>query len=136
MLLCGVTRLSSHPDACPLVAEPSQNLVSRSVEMKLFMQRAICFWRQKPKAARYSSVHERRQLMYSSPRWICSEKAALQALKASDWNLEGAFEVFYNQPPARPATDPRHLEELYVRYKGQFSIEILQLTGSELAKAW
>jgi DCN1-like protein 1/2 len=49
----------------------------------------------------------------------CSEKAALTALKASDWNLEGAFEIFYNQPPARPITDPRYLEELYVRYKGR-----------------
>ncbi|KAM7526909.1 hypothetical protein LguiA_016811 [Lonicera macranthoides] len=27
-----------------------------------------------------------------------SEKVALQALKASDWHLEGAFDVFYNQP--------------------------------------
>jgi len=33
--------------------------------------------------------------------------------------LEGAFEIFYNQPPARPITDPRYLEELYVRYKGR-----------------
>lgn len=49
---------------------------------------------------------------------FCSEKAALTALKASDWNLEGAFEVFFNQPPPRPLTDPRQLEEFYLRYKG------------------
>ncbi|KAL2649252.1 hypothetical protein R1flu_017380 [Riccia fluitans] len=54
-----------------------------------------------------------------------SEKAALQALKASDWNLEGAFEVFYNQPPAKPTTDPRHLEELYLRYKDPYCDMIL-----------
>lgn len=48
----------------------------------------------------------------------CSEKSALQALKASEWNLEGAFEYFYNQPPSRPAIDFRELDELYLRYKG------------------
>lgn len=49
---------------------------------------------------------------------LCSEKAALQALKASDWHLEGAFDVFYSQPQIRSLTDSRHLEELYNRYKG------------------
>jgi DCN1-like protein 1/2 len=47
------------------------------------------------------------------------------SLKASDWNLEGAFEFFFNQPPARPATDPRFLEELYLRYKDPYSDMIL-----------
>ncbi|AQK56591.1 Defective in cullin neddylation protein [Zea mays] len=46
-----------------------------------------------------------------------SEKAALQALKASDWHLEGAFDVFYSQPQIAVA-NTRHLEELYNRYKG------------------
>eukprot|EP00246_Nothoceros_aenigmaticus_P012694 TRINITY_DN4054_c0_g1_i2.p1 TRINITY_DN4054_c0_g1~~TRINITY_DN4054_c0_g1_i2.p1 ORF type:complete len:258 (+),score=35.22 TRINITY_DN4054_c0_g1_i2:203-976(+) len=54
-----------------------------------------------------------------------SEKAALAALKSSDWNLEGAFEYFYNQPPSRPATDPRHVEELYLRYKDPQSEMVL-----------
>ncbi|AQK56589.1 Defective in cullin neddylation protein [Zea mays] len=45
-----------------------------------------------------------------------SEKAALQALKASDWHLEGAFDVFYSQPQIAVA-NTRHLEELYNRYK-------------------
>lgn len=54
-----------------------------------------------------------------------SEKAAMQALKASDWNLEGAFEYFYSQPPFRPAIDSRHLEELYLRYKDPFCDMIL-----------
>jgi hypothetical protein len=48
----------------------------------------------------------------------CSEKFALQALKASDWNLEGAFDLFYSQPQIRSIPDSRHLEELYQRYKG------------------
>lgn len=60
-----------------------------------------------------------------------SEKAAMQALKANDWNLEGAFDYFYSQPPFnsqppfRPATDFRQLEELYSRYKDSFSDIIL-----------
>jgi len=48
----------------------------------------------------------------------CSEKVALQALKSSDWHLEGAFDVFYSQSQIRSVTDPRHIEELYNRYKG------------------
>ncbi|KAH9612824.1 hypothetical protein KSS87_008259 [Heliosperma pusillum] len=47
-----------------------------------------------------------------------SEKVALQTLKASDWHLEGAFDVFYSQPQIKSFTDTRHLEELYNRYKG------------------
>ncbi|EFJ37554.1 hypothetical protein SELMODRAFT_403971 [Selaginella moellendorffii] len=55
-----------------------------------------------------------------------TEKASLTALKASDWNLEGAFEYFYtNQPVSKPMADPRHLEELYMRYKDRFSDMIL-----------
>ncbi|KAM1484260.1 hypothetical protein TB2_035466 [Malus domestica] len=46
-----------------------------------------------------------------------SEKVALQALKSSDWHLEGAFDVFYSQPQLQAHTDSRHLEELYNRYK-------------------
>ncbi|KAK8527006.1 hypothetical protein V6N12_054234 [Hibiscus sabdariffa] len=35
-----------------------------------------------------------------------SEKAALQALKGSDWHLEGAFDFFYSQPQIKnPYTD-------------------------------
>jgi len=49
---------------------------------------------------------------------IFSEKTALQALKASDWHLEGAFDFFYSQPQLKTFTDSRHLEELYNRYKG------------------
>ncbi|KAF4396579.1 hypothetical protein G4B88_028893 [Cannabis sativa] len=48
-----------------------------------------------------------------------SEKVALQALKASDWNLEGAFDLFYSHPQFKSFTDSRHLEELYKRYKGR-----------------
>ncbi|KAJ0100575.1 hypothetical protein Patl1_20783 [Pistacia atlantica] len=50
-----------------------------------------------------------------------SEKVAYQALKASDWNLEGAFDVFYSQPQVKTVTDSRHLEELYNRYKGKLN---------------
>ncbi|XP_039047480.1 DCN1-like protein 1 isoform X2 [Hibiscus syriacus] len=46
-----------------------------------------------------------------------SEKAALQALKASDWHIEGAFDFFYSQPHIKSYPDTKHLEELYNRYK-------------------
>lgn len=49
----------------------------------------------------------------------CSEKAALQALKASNWHLEGAFDVFYSQTQVKPYADTRRVEELYNRYKGK-----------------
>ncbi|KAM7269802.1 hypothetical protein ACFE04_025299 [Oxalis oulophora] len=49
-----------------------------------------------------------------------NEKAALQALKTSDWHLEGAFDVFYSQPQIKTYTDTRQLEELYNRYKGKY----------------
>lgn len=48
----------------------------------------------------------------------CSEKVAHQALKASDWHLEGALDVFYSQPQVKSSADKRRLEELYNRYKG------------------
>ncbi|KAK8602670.1 hypothetical protein V6N13_084877 [Hibiscus sabdariffa] len=48
-----------------------------------------------------------------------SEKAALQALKGSDWHLEGAFDFFYSQPQIKSYPDTKHLEELYNRYKGK-----------------
>lgn len=53
---------------------------------------------------------------------MCSEKVAYQSLKASDWNLEGAFDVFYSHPHVKTVTDTRHLEELYDRYKGTFNL--------------
>lgn len=49
----------------------------------------------------------------------CSEKLALQALKSSDWHLEGAFDVFYSQPQVKSYADTRLLEELFKRYKGK-----------------
>ncbi|CAA7016260.1 unnamed protein product [Microthlaspi erraticum] len=54
-----------------------------------------------------------------------SEKNALQALKASDWRLEAAFDVFYSQPQPKSNADTRRLEELYNRYKDQYSDMIL-----------
>ncbi|KAG9160947.1 hypothetical protein Leryth_023541 [Lithospermum erythrorhizon] len=50
-----------------------------------------------------------------------SEKVAIQALKASDWHLEAAFELFYSQPQARSLTNTRHLEELYNKYKDPYA---------------
>ncbi|KAF3533706.1 hypothetical protein DY000_02043305 [Brassica cretica] len=37
--------------------------------------------------------------------WGSSEKSALQALKASDWQIEAAFDVFYSQPQPK-SNDP------------------------------
>jgi len=55
-----------------------------------------------------------------------SEKLALQALKASDWHLEGAFDLFYNQPQIpKSYTNSRHVEELYNRYRDQYDDIIL-----------
>ncbi|KAJ8532675.1 hypothetical protein K7X08_012598 [Anisodus acutangulus] len=54
-----------------------------------------------------------------------SEKVALQALKASDWNLEGAFDIFYSQSQVKSSADTRRLEELYNRYKDPYSDMIL-----------
>ncbi|XP_062228562.1 uncharacterized protein LOC133926572 isoform X2 [Phragmites australis] len=45
-----------------------------------------------------------------------SEKVALQALKASDWHLEGAFDFFYSQPQVSVANS-RHHEAMYNKYK-------------------
>ncbi|XP_022933302.1 DCN1-like protein 2 isoform X4 [Cucurbita pepo subsp. pepo] len=54
-----------------------------------------------------------------------SEKVAHQALKASEWHLEGAIDVFYSQPLIKAFTDSRHLEELYSRYKDPYVDMIL-----------
>ncbi|XP_027774265.1 DCN1-like protein 1 isoform X1 [Solanum pennellii] len=54
-----------------------------------------------------------------------SEKVALQALKVSDWNLEGAFDVFYSQSQVKSSADTRRLEELYNRYKDPYADMIL-----------
>lgn len=70
----------------------------------------------------FSSINFAEPLTFS-PFFLpskCSEKVALHALKASDWHLEGAFDVFYSQPQIKAFTDSRHLEELYNRYKGRF----------------
>ncbi|GAA0153365.1 ubiquitin-protein ligase [Lithospermum erythrorhizon] len=50
-----------------------------------------------------------------------SEKVATQALKASDWHLEAAFEVFYSQPQAKSLTNTRHLEDLFNKYKDPYA---------------
>lgn len=60
-----------------------------------------------------------------------SEKAAVQALKASDWHLEGAFDIFYSQPHIRTVTDSRHLEELYNRYKDPY-VDMILVDGITL----
>ncbi|RWR82826.1 DCN1-like protein 2 isoform X2 [Cinnamomum micranthum f. kanehirae] len=60
-----------------------------------------------------------------------SEKVALQALKASDWHLEGAFDIFYSQPQIRSVTDSRHLEELYHRYKDPY-VDMIMVDGITL----
>ncbi|KAF8048232.1 hypothetical protein N665_2598s0004 [Sinapis alba] len=57
-----------------------------------------------------------------------SEKSALQALKASDWQIEAAFDVFYRQPQPKSNGDLRRLEELYNRYKDPFS-DMIQAEG-------
>ncbi|OIW05340.1 hypothetical protein TanjilG_28805 [Lupinus angustifolius] len=60
-----------------------------------------------------------------------SDKAALQALKASDWHLEGAFDFFYSHPQLRTFTDSRHLEELYNRYKDPY-VDMIMADGITL----
>ncbi|KAL5719727.1 hypothetical protein ACHQM5_012692 [Ranunculus cassubicifolius] len=55
-----------------------------------------------------------------------SEKAALQALKAGDWQLEAAFDIFYSQPQSKTSTtNSRHLEELYSKYKDPYADMIM-----------
>ncbi|KAF2925959.1 hypothetical protein DAI22_06g091100 [Oryza sativa Japonica Group] len=56
-----------------------------------------------------------------------SEKVALQALKASDWHLEGAFDFFYSQPQIS-LTNSRHLEDLYNRYK-EPDVDMIMVEG-------
>ncbi|ERN11780.1 hypothetical protein AMTR_s00022p00249420 [Amborella trichopoda] len=60
-----------------------------------------------------------------------SEKVALQALKASDWHLEGAFDLFYSQPQVRSVTDSRHLEEFYQRYRDPY-VDMIMADGISL----
>ncbi|KAK9128661.1 hypothetical protein Syun_017458 [Stephania yunnanensis] len=60
-----------------------------------------------------------------------SEKLALQALKTSDWHLESAFDVFYSQPQAKSATNSRHLEELYYKYKDPY-VDMIMADGISL----
>ncbi|XP_020537390.1 DCN1-like protein 1 isoform X2 [Jatropha curcas] len=60
-----------------------------------------------------------------------SEKAALQALKARDWHLEGAFDVFYSQPQIKTFTDSRNLEKLYNRYKDPY-VDMILVDGITL----
>ncbi|KAK1259690.1 hypothetical protein QJS04_geneDACA010293 [Acorus gramineus] len=60
-----------------------------------------------------------------------SDKVALQALKASDWHLEAAFDIFYSQPHSRSVTDSRHLEELYNRYKDPY-VDMILVDGITL----
>lgn len=51
-----------------------------------------------------------------------TDKVAVAALKAAEWNLEAAFEVYYNSnlgvapAPPVPATSQRQLDELFLRY--------------------
>ncbi|CAI9087989.1 OLC1v1022210C1 [Oldenlandia corymbosa var. corymbosa] len=54
-----------------------------------------------------------------------SEKIAIHSLKTSDWNLEGAFDVFYSQPQIKTYTDTRRMEELYNRYKDRYADMIM-----------
>lgn len=60
-----------------------------------------------------------------------SEKAAIQALKASDWHLEGAFDVFYSQPQIRSVIDSRRVEELYNKYKDTY-VDMIMVDGVSL----
>lgn len=60
-----------------------------------------------------------------------SEKAAIQALKASDWHLEGAFDVFYSQPQIRSVIDSRRVEELYNKYKDPY-VDMIMVDGVSL----
>jgi len=57
----------------------------------------------------------------------CSERTALATLKASDWNLEMAFEIFYSggaaelaqaASTARPSSDPNRMEALFPEVQG------------------
>ncbi|EYU33798.1 hypothetical protein ABFS82_08G159800 [Erythranthe guttata] len=54
-----------------------------------------------------------------------SEKVAVQALKSSDWQFEGAFDLFYTNSNVKSVADTRHLEELYNRYKDPYADMIL-----------
>ncbi|KAK9057082.1 hypothetical protein SSX86_024449 [Deinandra increscens subsp. villosa] len=53
------------------------------------------------------------------------EKLALSTLKASDWHLDGAFDIFYRQSHSKSFIDVRHLEELYNKYKDPYADMIM-----------
>ncbi|KAL6542988.1 hypothetical protein OROHE_010508 [Orobanche hederae] len=54
-----------------------------------------------------------------------SERVAIQTLKSSDWQFEGAFDIFYSNSHVKSVADTRHLEELYNRYKDPYADMIL-----------
>ena len=60
-----------------------------------------------------------------------NERTALQALKASDWHLEGAFDYFYSQPHVRSVVDSRQIEALYNRYKDPYA-DMIMVDGISL----
>ncbi|KMZ60984.1 DCN1-like protein 1 (Defective in cullin neddylation protein1-like protein 1) [Zostera marina] len=60
-----------------------------------------------------------------------TDKAAIQSLKASDWHLEGAFDIYYTQLQIRAVTDSKLLEELYRRYKDPYA-EMIMADGITL----
>ncbi|ONK76391.1 uncharacterized protein A4U43_C03F27190 [Asparagus officinalis] len=60
-----------------------------------------------------------------------SEKQAYQALKASDWHLEGAFDFHYNNSQIRAVTDSRRVEALYIRYKDPY-VDMIMVDGVSL----
>ncbi|EPS60007.1 hypothetical protein M569_14797, partial [Genlisea aurea] len=60
-----------------------------------------------------------------------SEKIAIQALKSSDWQFEGAFDIFYSQPQVKSVADTRHIEELYNRYKDPY-VDMIMADGITL----
>ncbi|CAI9755071.1 unnamed protein product [Fraxinus pennsylvanica] len=61
----------------------------------------------------------------------CSEKVAIWALKASDWHLEGAFDVFYSHPRIKALAD---IKQLYNRYKG--NLLCLDVHATLLVVSW
>eukprot|EP00270_Netrium_digitus_P013160 TRINITY_DN4349_c0_g1_i2.p1 TRINITY_DN4349_c0_g1~~TRINITY_DN4349_c0_g1_i2.p1 ORF type:complete len:267 (+),score=70.15 TRINITY_DN4349_c0_g1_i2:80-880(+) len=72
-----------------------------------------------------------------------SEKSAMAALAASDWNLEGAFEIFYSNPHMTEAAagfttvvalDIRKLEDLFNRYKDPHADVILAEGAAKLCE--
>jgi len=50
----------------------------------------------------------------------CSEKHAIEALRASDWNLQAAFEYYFNNAYLRnrKSVDTSKIEAVFLMYKG------------------